>query len=223
MDTCESVPEIGESDAAARSRLYQWLSASFAFPTEEFHETVLDGSFVETMRRFVFSLPYGSALSFDEPDWDRLSSAPPDYDDLSAEYIRLFDVGIGGGKPPCTLYGGEYPERPRLDVMEELVRFYGFFDLQLPEQDRELPDHITVELEFMHYLAYREALALERGNDPMSYRRAQADFIRRHLGAWVPVMGGKLVAEKPIPFFAALVDLTAQILRADLAYLTARA
>jgi len=223
MDTCGSVTQIGESDAAGRSRLYQWLSAAFAFPTQELHETVLDGSFVETMRHLALALPYGSALSFDAMIADGLSSGPLDYDDLSAEYIRLFDVGTLGGKPPCTLYGGEYPERARLDVMEELVRFYGYFGLKLPEGDRELPDHITVELEFMHYLAYREALALETGNDPMSYRRAQADFIRRHLGTWVPMMRQKLLAEKPIPFFAALVDLTAQILRADLEYLTGRA
>ncbi len=223
MDVSAPIPEVGESEATARSRLYQWLSASFAFPDEDFYDTIVDGSFVETTRQLVSALPYASVLTFDEAVSERLGSAPLDYNDFSAEYIRLFDVGIGGGKPPCTLYGGEYPERPRLDVMEELVRFYGFFGLQLPEQDRELPDHITVEFEFMHYLAFREALALEAGNDPASYRRAQADFIRRHPGAWVPVMRQKLAVEKPIPFFATLVDLTAQILRADLAYLTGQA
>jgi DMSO reductase family type II enzyme chaperone len=103
--------------------------------------------------------------------------------------------------------------------MEELVRFYGFFDLALSQQDRELPDHLSVELEFLHYLAFRESDAIERSADPSPYQRAQADFIERHAGRWLPIMRGKLETLTPLPFFDGLVSLTTDVLRADLGYL----
>jgi TorA maturation chaperone TorD len=63
---------------------------------------------------------------------------------------------------------------------------------------------MTTELEFLHYLAYREAEALEEGEDAGPYRRAQRDFIERHPGKWVPMLVQRLEAQKPMRFFLAL-------------------
>jgi putative dimethyl sulfoxide reductase chaperone len=198
--------------AGARSALYRLLGHSFNFPTPDFYALVESGEFYATVRGILNVLPHlESAQSLE----DKLCGVTG-FEELCAEYVRLFDVGSGGGKPPCTLYGGEYPLRPRLEVMEELVRFYGFFDLALSQQDRELPDHLSVELEFLHYLAFRESDALARSADPSPYQRAQADFIERHPGQWLPVMRSKLETQTPMPFFAGLVGLTTSVLRADL-------
>ncbi len=210
---------VAENEASARSALYRWLAASFAFPTPASHACVRDGEYFACTRKLIARLPYTldpALLQTLEYDLGGLVS---DFDDFSAEYIRLFDVGHGGGKPPCPLYGGEYSGRSRLDAMEELVRFYGFFDLGLSEQDRELPDHVRVELEFLHYLAFKEGRALNADGDPSSYRRAEADFIERHPGAWIPILSQTLVKQAPTPFFAGLVALTAAVLGADAAYL----
>lgn len=205
-----------EDRARARSALYRLLGHSFNFPTLDFYKVVESGEFFATIRRMLNALPrLESAQSLE----DKLSGVPPGFEEFCAEYVRLFDVGSGRGKPPCPLYEGEYATRPRLDVMEELVRFYGFFDLALSQQDRELPDHLSVELEFLHYLAFRESDALARCTDPSSYQLAQADFIERHAGQWLPIMRGKLETQAPLPFFAWLVGLTTDVLRADLGYL----
>jgi len=205
-----------EDRAGARSALYRLLGDSFNFPTLDFYKVVESGEFFATIRSLSNPLAHlGSAQSLEE----QLNGVTADFEEFCAEYVRLFDVGSVRGKPPCPLYGGEYALRPRLDVMEELVRFYGFFDLALSEQDRELPDHLSVELEFLHYLAFRESDALDRGVDPSSYQRAQADFIERHAGQWLPIMLGKLETQTPLPFFAGLVSLTTDLLRADLGYL----
>lgn len=202
--------------ASARSALYRLLAHSFNFPTLDFYKLVESGEFFATVRGILNTLPHLEAAQSYE---NKLGGVTADFDQFCAEYVRLFDVGSGRGKPPCPLYGGEYPIRPRLDVMEELVRFYGFFDLTLSQHDRELPDHLSVELEFMHYLAFRESDAVARGADPSPYRRAQADFIERQVGRWLPVMRGKLDAQAPLPFFSGLVGLTTDVLRADLNYL----
>jgi len=210
---------VAENEASARSALYRWLAASFAFPTPDSHASVRDGEYLASTHKLLAKLPYTLDPALLQTLEHDLGGPVSDFADFSAEYIRLFDVGHGGGKPPCPLYGGEYSGRSRLDAMEELVRFYGFFDLGLSEQDRELPDHVTVELEFLHYLAFKEGRTLDAGGDPSSYRRAQADFIERHPGAWIPILSQNMVKQTPMPFFAGLVALTAAALRADAAYL----
>ncbi|MGC2760091.1 MAG: molecular chaperone TorD family protein [Candidatus Binatus sp.] len=216
MTQLDSDAMTPEGRASVRSALYRLVGHSFNFPTLDFYKTVESGEFFATIRSILNALPHlESAQSLE----DKLSDVTADFEEFCAEYLRLFDVGSRRGKPPCPLYGGEYGIRPRLDVMEELVRFYGFFDLALSQQDRELPDHLSVELEFLHYLAFREGDALARCADPSSYQRAQADFIERHAGQWLPIMQGKLETQTPLPFFAELVSLTTDLLRADLGYL----
>ena len=97
--------------------------------------------------------------------------------------------------------------------MEELIRFYNFFGLRLAEG--QLPDHITVELEFMQYLASMEAESLANQGDHESYRRAQSDFLERHLARWLPVLREKLQRQEPLPFFAELVALAEEFVRSD--------
>ena len=103
--------------------------------------------------------------------------------------------------------------------MEELVRFYNHFGLTLSQQQRELPDHVTVELEFMHFLTFKETLALHHRQDCSPYLRAQRDFVARHLGKWLPLLARRLQAQSPLPFFAGLVALAGEFLQRERDYL----
>jgi putative dimethyl sulfoxide reductase chaperone len=209
IDTTHSPAAV---DSANRSRLYSLLADTFHFPTPEFHDLVRGGAYSRSLQALVASLPYPLAVAHDA------LAAPGGYVDLQAEYIRLFDVGPKG-RPPCTLYEGEYRSGARMQVMEELVRFYDHFGLSLSTEQRELPDHLTVEFEFLHYLTFKETAALERGLAADAYRRAQIDFLARHPSRWLPRMGAKTVEERAAPPFAALVSATIAFVRADLAYL----
>ncbi len=211
-----SSPSVGVGrDAAARSALYRLLAYGFRFPTAEFFEALSGGGYRETLHEAINAASFARGARLDGAlAW--LSGLNVDFEGFCAEYIRLFEVGAARGKPPCPLYGGEYTHRPRLDVLEELVRFYSYFDLALSEADRELPDHITVELEFLHYLAFRENRALESGLDPSPFRRAQADFLERHPGNWIPLLREKLESKAPLAYFRGLVALTDELLAADL-------
>jgi len=201
---------------AGRSRLYQILALAFAFPDEDLHAAVRDGSLATALADTCRALPYdvSGALTSD------LCAAPDAYVDFESEYIRLFDVGAAG--PPCPLYGGVYIG-DRMKVMEDATRFYNFFHLRLSSQLRELPDHITTELEFLHYLTFREAEARQAESDPSSLLRAERDFLARHLCKWVPRLQAKLAKQHAAPFFPALVRLAAAFFTRDHAYAAAAA
>ncbi len=200
--------------AASRSRLYQLLTIAFAFPEEEFFDALRDGSFAAALADACAGLPYDltAAAALDVGD---LGNA---YVDFQSEYIRLFDVGAAG--PPCPLYGGEYGG-DRMKTMEDATRFYNFFDLHMAPQMRELPDHITTQLEFMHYLTFREAEVGAESSDRGSLQRAERDFLERHLGRWLPRMQAKLAKQQTAPFFVALVRFAVTFLENDRAFVAA--
>lgn len=209
-----SSPPLAAIDdaAAARSEMYGLLADAFEFPSREFHEQVLDGGFRDRVESAVRQLPY--QLAFDT-DMAAFADAG-EYVDFQGEYMRLFDVGAV--RPPCPLYGGEWGGT-RKRSMEEAVRFYRFFGMTMDQSAHELPDHITVELEFLQVLAFTEGMTRARGEDPASLLRAQCDFIDRHPGRWWPALQRKLPAESPSPFYACLAALTGAVLVADREYM----
>ena len=204
-----------ESPAVARSQVYQLLARSFAYPDQALWEDVTQGRWQEQVSQVLPQLPFeltvgGAAVAF---PFAPLRAGS--FDEFQAEYNRLFEVGAMGG-PPCPLFGGHH-ERHRLRVMEELIRFYNYFGLSMAAG--QLPDHITVELEFMHYLTFKEAAARRQDREQDSYQRAQKDFLDRHLGKWVPVLRHKLFNIDPAPFFAQLVAFTDELVGRDRQYL----
>ncbi|MEE8384471.1 MAG: molecular chaperone TorD family protein [Dehalococcoidia bacterium] len=196
IDTLTTPEEV---TAAARSRLYRQFADGFAYPDRDSFTSLKAGRFRDDTEAMCRALSYDLAPSLDG------LVASGDYVDFQAEYLRLFEAGMG--IPPCPLYSGLY-RGGRKSVMEELTRFYNFFGLSVEQGAGELPDHVTMQLEFMHFLTFKELAALHRGEDASPYRRAQADFLERQLVSWLPSLDARLQGLDPPPFYAALVSLT---------------
>jgi len=198
-----------EHRAGARSLVYGLLCEALEFPDRERLPAIRDGSLARGLRQAIAAVDPGCVAGV---DWDALGDAGADDDELAVEHTRLFEVGASG--PPCALYGGLYGDA-RMKTMEEAVRFYNHFGLTLSEDPRELPDHLTTQLEFLHFLAFREAEALHAGLDASPYRRAQRDFVARHPGHWVPKLVKRLEQAKAGRFHAALFDAIARWLERE--------
>lgn len=116
----------------------------------------------------------------------------PHLDDLLAEfrdtelaalrtaYSGLFEVGNQG--PPAPIRE-DLQTGQRGGTREEIVRFYEHFGYVLDERFAWQPDHLSVELEFIHYLCYLES---RQDEQMLSCQLAQFDFTERHPGRWVP-------------------------------------
>lgn len=148
--------------------------------------------------------PVTPALATLLPD----AAEPGDPGALAQEYTRLFD--LGGGSEPCSLYEGAYSDS-RLAVMEDALRFYQYFGLELDARRSDTPDHLCTELEFLHVLAHQQTEAGAR--DAGAYRRAERDFLERHPGRWVPQLCGRLQRENAAPTYARLAQALAGFLR----------
>jgi DMSO reductase family type II enzyme chaperone len=196
--------------ALGRSGLYALLARALAFPQPEFHQETVSGRLRHRIAEALEGLPYRLAAG-SLRDWLPVS----DYEAFQSEYIRLFEVGPRG-HALCPLYSGHYGS-DRLRTMEELVRFYNYFGLRITPG--LMPDHVTVELEFMHYLTHQEAQARQTGGDRESYLRAQRDFLERHLNGWWPLAVAATRRQRPQRFYRSLMALILRFLAAERGHL----
>lgn len=130
----------------------------------------------------------------------------------AVDYTTAFDPAAS--PEACSLREYSYAKDIHATSLnEELLRFYHFFGLTRSVQ-AVMPDHISVELEFMQVLAMLEAAALVRGEEVTSLMKAQRDFLSRHLRILANGIQSSFRAEAP--GCKILVDITVEVVGAEL-------
>lgn len=168
--------ELEDNEITARLGVYQALARLASLPDADVHHSAVAGEWGAQLTEAGHLLPF--AFDFGTASVD--AGVTPE--ELQAEYIRVFEVGVNGG-PPAPLYGGLYAG-DRMQRLEEVVRFYEYFGLSTSAEDPRPADHLATELEFMKYLCFKEAVS-PSPRLQASYRRAQHDFLERQL-TWLP-------------------------------------
>ena len=192
---------MADSKSAMRSKLYQLFAMAVSYPDDDWVAAIKAGELADTLQHLLGQLDRSLLQDFDQK---ALSDSGEQDESLAVEYTRLFDIGPGGS--PISLYGGHH-YGGRTGAMEEVMRFYQHFGLQLEQTQVELPDHLVSELEFLHFMTFQEARLEEQGADTSHYRRGQKDFIERQLGRWVPGLYVKIQEENALPLYTELFRL----------------
>ena len=133
-------------------------------------------------------------------------------EELKREYSGLFEVGSDG--PPVPIREDLHLNQPA-GVREDIVRFYEFFGYGLEQNFAWAPDHLSVELEFMHMLCFQEAEAAEAEGDAVSFQLAQSDFAERHLCNWVSDLAVRIIEQRPESIYARLIPALSEFLVKD--------
>lgn len=131
-----------------------------------------------------------------------------DEEELLIEYASLF---VGPYELKAPPYGSIYLDGERRvmgDSTLKVIKLYEEAGLVMDRSFKELPDHIAVELEFMYYLIYKEAEALEHsdGEQARAFREMRNQFLKQYLGPWVPPFCEKIKQSTDHPFYKALAD-----------------
>ncbi len=152
-----------------------------------------------------------------------LSARLPDAD----TFRRLFGHTARGAVPP---YGAEYgsdtlfqqPQR-----LADLAGFYAAFGMRADPAEHERVDHVRCQLEFLAFLARKEAYEIERQVAPEARQRtaengrrgeitkAERLFLRDHLGRFAPAFGERLRREDPGGFYGVLGGLLRGFVEAE--------
>ncbi len=224
--------------ALSRSKLYLLISWSMLYSEDdELLDYLQSGEFVEDGRSALENLT--TALEgiggdrarlklieigkyFDQIEsWVSSECANWQLSDLQAEHRRVFSNVITLDCPPYeTLFGNDHVFA-QAHVMGDIAGFYKAFGVELSRDIHERMDHLSVELEFMHFIAYKESYA--RCHDGAEKTQvvvdAQKKFVKDHIGRWVPLFARMLARKADYGFYRYLADITAEWMDLDAAFL----
>lgn len=177
------------------SAAFKMAAAAFSYPTPVIQELVGSGYFKKVLSAALREGNPGGAGALPEDGW---SAAVRFWEgsltEIQAAYTGLFDAGYP--QPPCPPYAGLYLPGgtsfpgPRPALLGELQDRYRRWGLNLAG---ELPDHVAVELEFLHFLFTRRLEALRREDAALEDAVCQEQaWLMIHLRDWLPAFGERL-------------------------------
>jgi len=134
-------------------------------------------------------------------------------EDLAVEYAGLF-LGPGEHISPheSVHYEGESAQSGQLwgEATVAVKKFIEFAGLSYESEYKGLPDHISVEFEFMRQVTRREEQAWgEEDEEGAIYcLKIQKKFIEEHLVRWIPRFCEKIIRVAELPFYREMAALT---------------
>ncbi|MCK5350923.1 molecular chaperone TorD family protein, partial [bacterium] len=166
----------------ARADSYRLLAACFCQPERDlFLKEEVFAGLVENLRQLY--PPAAEEAARMQSDFSTTQQ-----EELVVEYAHLF---VGPHELVAPPYGSVYLDGQG-EVMgpstRDVIRIYQEEGLALEENLTELPDHITVELEFLYYLVTSELKALYSGDaqEAIKLFDKQKSFLDKHLLKWAP-------------------------------------
>lgn len=144
-----------------------------------------------------------------------------DLEILRIEHTRLF---IGPYSLPAPPYGSVYMENERKvmgDSSMDAKKRYQSFGIDISDSIKEVPDHISVELEFMFFLIYKEIESIQ-SNLPEQAQEIlyhQKSFLTDHLNMWVADFTDCVIEHTEIEFYRNLAKATNIFVAEEIDYL----
>ena len=203
----------GASEQAARramerSDLYGLLAAVFRRePTAELLRQIREPGFAGALS--------AAGVSWDEGFLDRPEAELVEA--LAVEYTGLF-IGPGKHVPPyASVYlAGEHGELwgPSTARVKRFIEAAGF---EYHDHYRDLPDHLSAELEFMKHLAAREAQALDEADGEVAARcrKVGTEFLTAHMAVWIPEFCRCIDRDATLPFYREMAGLLADFIQSE--------
>ncbi len=183
---------------------------AFGYPGDELQMGLVDSSFFSQFAEGAKGLPsygLGGPIKSVRAATEKYGSHI--FSDIVSEYQALFGSGPNSRCPPYELSYLTGPLFMNTGQLADIAGFYKAFGLEAAEGKKDRPDHISTELEFMHFLALKELFALRSGKpkEQEICRDAQRKFLRDHLGRWTNVFSRRIEREGNSDFYYELSRL----------------
>lgn len=206
--------------ARSRAMVYSILAQALSSPSEALCLAVREGALSALLGVALEDAPpahrrmieAGLLESFTAIGDESLAGA------ILAEYTRLFSSNLH-----CMQYEADYLGRNAensVHVIAAIASMYSTFGVRLADTVGERPDHIAVELDFMNFLAAKEAYASDRNQVANAglCRRAQVYFLSKHLARWGSMFAGNLAQATTASFYRSICELLDRFLAAEARY-----
>lgn len=208
-----------ESIDIARMNVYQFLSQAFIYPEDEFHSAFMEEDFEKELKSCFNSLDKISRNSIIDEKINLLVSSARNFslENMQAEFSRIFGHSISTECPPYETEYGKSHVFQKSQGLGDIAGFYKAFGLETSDKAKERPDHISMELEFMYFLIFKENYARENSKAEESEicNDAQKKFMKDHLGTWLPLFTRLLSEKAGDGFYKSLAVLADNFIRCE--------
>lgn len=135
----------------------------------------------------------------------------PDHDDLAARWVRWFDLGR------IAPYEGSHRDVGAGGITPHLADIAGFYAAFASRVERDRPDHVVAQLEFLALSLIAEAESSEHGDRDSAETAAGATrtFLRDHIGRWLGVWADRVESVDTLAPWAPLARAAAALVRSE--------
>ena len=187
----------------ARADIYKAVSLLFYQPSDEM------GDYLIHLKDCLQEL-YPELAPIVDKMQTSLSLAKNDLTQLQVDHAKLF---IGPFDVLAIPYSSVYLDGQRQvmgDSTLKVLEYYQEAGLELSGDINEVPDHISLELEFMYYVTFK---ALETGDKEFIAKRNR--FLEEHLGLWVNPFTNFIIERAETDFYKNLGLITKEFIGAE--------
>ena len=204
-----------------RGKIYRFLSLCFAYPDSSTHswwqKVKTTGEILDVVSDLDGSAAFVTGL---KPKLEELAEefSRLTIDELESTYISMFVCGVPQVLcPPYSSLYSSADDDKRLTEIHKVNAFYEEYGMMIAPDFKDLPDHASVEFEFLHYLAYEEELARSLGrNDRVEFfQKAALRFLDRHVLKLIDGMAAVAATVKPKNLGCQIIDIVGDIVRFD--------
>ncbi len=204
--------------ALCRSLLYEALALGFRPPTAHMTERLCTADSVEALADA--ALMVDAVQRTDLAGRTRLLAQTREAGDLEAiqsAHRRLFGHTVRGPVPAYETEYGEDTLFQKPQEMSDIAAFLRAFGLALDARRHERIDHVSCELEFMAFLARKEAHAIESGDEEMlaATKNGARLFLKDHLGRFAPSFARRVMNADPGGTYGRLAELCLDFVKSE--------
>ncbi len=187
---------LNTTQHSQRGNVYRLLAECYRYPSKEL------GNELALLERETGGLDPGLGIRGKKlkNDFDASESGLAQ---LGIAFSKLF---VGPFELMAAPYGSVYLDENRQamgDSTLRVIQYYIDAGLNPSEDNKEPPDHISTELEFMYYLVFQH---LETGD--IQFLQKQRQFLLNQMRLWVPKFTSDIVNSQLHSFYVSLASLT---------------
>jgi TorA maturation chaperone TorD len=202
----------------ASSHTYQFLSICLFEPNKDLMTLLNDKDYLDEVGSCLAEIGNGKLSELFNNVQNELQSTT--LDALLEEYLATFgSETMSVDCPAYEMYFGGSHIFQQTHELADISGFYRAFGLEVSKDDTANRwDHIAVELEFLHFLTYKQAYAMENHSDEelKVCLTAKKKFLNAHIGIWIQAFSKAVGKKSPLGFYRKVATLANDFVHLDM-------
>ena len=218
------VNKISENieDILAASQIYQFLSACLLDPNTKALEMLSNKDYVSEVKSCISISGNDEMLEAFELLQKGLEGN--DVENLEWGYRATFGAAtVAMDCPPYEMYYSGSQIWQQTQDLADISGFYKAHGIQMEEDTTTTRwDHVAVELEFLHFLTYKLAYAIENhsAEEQEECLSAKKKFLYAHIGRWIKAFSTSVIKKTPEDFYRQAATLATVFVHKEMARLS---